>query len=210
MWCPLVPLIIGLLRTPISYYSHSNIIRYCDRPFANVKEHDDALIENHNSLVKPGDIVIHIGDFVFFREAYLFMNIFRRLNGTFIVFRGNHDKYFHLQYDGKKLSHYFREYHESGQGELKIGGEKIFFNHYPCISWNASTHGRIHLFGHRHSSPSKVVAHMPNSYDCGVDNNDYKPVHIEEAIRLAKSSDPGTLNLRSQPGLIEAEERRDK
>src|SRR5258708_2167190 len=37
----------------------------CARPFADTKAMDEALIANWNAVVKPGDIVYHLGDFSF-------------------------------------------------------------------------------------------------------------------------------------------------
>lgn len=76
--------------TSDSHFGHANIIEYCKRPFATVDEMDKALIENWNSIVKQGDLVIHVGDFAFTRNhdpnQYL-----KHLQGTIILIAGNHD-----------------------------------------------------------------------------------------------------------------------
>ena len=45
------------------HYGHANIIDFCNRPFLTVEEMNEAIIGNHNALVRPGDIVVHGGDF---------------------------------------------------------------------------------------------------------------------------------------------------
>ncbi len=45
------------------HYSHTNIIKYCNRPFKDVKEMDDEIIKRHNEVVSSEDIVVHAGDF---------------------------------------------------------------------------------------------------------------------------------------------------
>jgi calcineurin-like phosphoesterase family protein len=42
---------------------HFNIIRYCNRPFANSQEMDAAILDRINACVKPNDILYFLGDF---------------------------------------------------------------------------------------------------------------------------------------------------
>ena len=49
--------------TADEHYGHTNIIRYCDRPFASAEEMDAEIIRRHNEIVGSQDVVIHAGDF---------------------------------------------------------------------------------------------------------------------------------------------------
>lgn len=59
-----------------------------ERPWDNVEEMNEALITNWNSVVRPKDTVIVLGDFVINRSA---LPLAARLNGTKELVMGNHD-----------------------------------------------------------------------------------------------------------------------
>lgn len=58
--------------------------------FSNVQEMNERMIENWNRVVKPGDIVYHLGD-VYFGDAMQADKILSRLNGRKRLIVGNHD-----------------------------------------------------------------------------------------------------------------------
>ena len=49
--------------TSDTHFGHQNILRFCDRPWATIAEHDQALIENWNDTVPEDAVVVHLGDF---------------------------------------------------------------------------------------------------------------------------------------------------
>ena len=74
-----------------THFNHSNIIKYCDRPFKNVMDMNDTIINNWNNIVNSNDIVYHLGDF-FLGSKYDLKDFVDRLNGTIYLIRGNHDR----------------------------------------------------------------------------------------------------------------------
>ena len=76
-----------------THFHHSNIIKFCNRPYADADEMDEALIENWNKVVKPQDKVYHLGD-VYFKQKNknTDFGILSRLNGTKNLVVGNHDE----------------------------------------------------------------------------------------------------------------------
>lgn len=50
------------------HFGHENVIRFDDRPFANVREMDSAMIRLWNQRVAKEDDVYILGDFAFRNE----------------------------------------------------------------------------------------------------------------------------------------------
>ena len=56
--------------TTDEHYGHTNIIKFCDRPFASVEEMDAEIIQRHNELIGSKDVVIHAGDFTLAKKPF--------------------------------------------------------------------------------------------------------------------------------------------
>ncbi|MBQ3404908.1 MAG: hypothetical protein IJG63_05785 [Oscillospiraceae bacterium] len=48
-----------------THFGHRNCVRFDDRPFRSIEEHDETLISNWNSVVQPRDDVFILGDFAY-------------------------------------------------------------------------------------------------------------------------------------------------
>ncbi|MCB0512609.1 MAG: metallophosphoesterase, partial [Bacteroidetes bacterium] len=78
--------------TSDTHFFHENIIKYCNRPFSSAEEMNEVLIDNWNSVVKPGDIVYHLGDVTMGQKSHgQFSSLWTRLNGRKRLVVGNHD-----------------------------------------------------------------------------------------------------------------------
>jgi calcineurin-like phosphoesterase family protein len=75
-----------------THFSHKNIIKYCNRPYADEHDMDYELIKNWNSVVKKGDTVFHLGDVCLDRKYSTIDQWFEKLNGNITVILGQHDK----------------------------------------------------------------------------------------------------------------------
>ena len=73
------------------HFGHSNIIKFCKRPFKDVEEMNEVLIERWNEKINPEDEVYHIGDFAMTKDNELVANILDKLNGTKYLIVGNHE-----------------------------------------------------------------------------------------------------------------------
>lgn len=161
------------------HLGHANIIRHCGRPFENVSEMDDALIDNWNMRVHRDDIIYIVGDLIFRAknpEYYL-----ERLKGKKHLITGNHDKQWIKHVDIGK--HFFSV---TSFQEIGDGNHKITLCHYPMMSWNGMNRGSYLIFGHIHNNTNgtywPLLKTMTNALNAGVDINGFIPVTFEELV----------------------------
>lgn len=84
--------------TSDEHYGHTNVIKYCNRPFSTTNEMDEYIINENNKLVKPGDVVVHGGDFTLFsNKSIVYTKYVARLKGDHIFLRGSMIIGFHPQ-----------------------------------------------------------------------------------------------------------------
>lgn len=167
-----------VLFTSDTHFNHKNIISLSDRPFADVEEMNEALVENWNSIVLPGMHVFHEGDFAL-GGKYAWNNILPRLNGIIHLVMGNHD------YQNIKAipEDKFASIHDQIQITVSHKGvnRALTLNHYPLLTWGGIERGVWNLHGHWHTTPAHPLAHRKaQQYDVGVDNNGFKPISFEK------------------------------
>jgi calcineurin-like phosphoesterase family protein len=183
-----------------THFGHTNVIRYSNRPFLSIGEHDEILIQNWNSHVRSGDDVYFLGDFCY-RNKEAASNIRKRLNGNIHFIEGNHDAAAH------QIRHTFIWYKQLH--DIKVGDRGIVLCHYAMRVWNKSHYGNWHLYGHSHNSLPDDPCSL--SMDVGVDavanrlagnrsggtwpntkQADYRPLNVDEisAIMSMKTSVP--------------------
>ena len=184
--------------TSDTHFGHLNtqgtgIIDYCKRPFSSIKEMDEALINNWNQVVQPGDLVYHLGDLAFVNSIKDLKKYVNKLNGQIIWVAGNHD---YLLFDNNgnlsqsKIAKVISEVPKIAKVcdrlLLKINDEeisqqhkqKIVLSHYPMFRWDSMGYGSWHLFGHVHGTLG--YGHFPQALDVGVDINNFTPVSYNQ------------------------------
>lgn len=164
--------------TSDTHWGHRAIIDYCDRPFGSVEAMNEGLIERWNKVVKPDDIIFHLGDFAMTISDEEICGILKRLNGHKHIILGNHDERTIARKDSAA-----RAYFDSitpGIRTLKWQGKTIVMCHYSMEVWDRCHWGSYHLYGHSHGSlPERMDR---RSFDVGVDPNGYFPVSFDEVV----------------------------
>ena len=121
---------------------HTNIIKYCNRPFDNVDEMHTFMVQEWNKVVKPDEFVIHLCDYICGGTFDQIKEITGQLNGRKILITGNHDR--------------------KGKSWFKgVGFERVFKNRW-CVGMYCFSHrpqtseylvenkSRYNLHGHSH------------------------------------------------------------
>jgi calcineurin-like phosphoesterase family protein len=181
--------------TSDTHFGHTSILRHCNRPFGDIEEMNQALVENWNRVVGKNDLVFHLGDFAF-GGAEMWNRFLDQLNGRIVLVVGNHDIY-HLRAE-------MLERFEQVAFELYvvIDNQPIFLNHHPFLSYGDS-HGKVwQLFGHVHTrgngqgkekDKQRLPLLMATQYDVGVDNNNYIPVSFYQIRDIISSRTTGQM-----------------
>ena len=79
-----------LFFTADTHFNHTNILKFCNRPFNSVEQMNETLIDNWNRVVGKDDTVFHLGDFCLGGAAE-WTKLLDRLNGKIYLILGNHD-----------------------------------------------------------------------------------------------------------------------
>jgi len=177
--------------TSDTHFGHANIIKYCNRPFANAGEMDRFIVEEWNKIVKPEDTVYHMGDVAFTSPEWC-KHIIENLNGYKILVLGNHDRA-----EEKMKERGFQEVHQSIKGLVLSDGTIANLSHYPYRGTEDPHHkskfdhknlvddGRLLLCGHVHDSwkvkPGLFKNHMIN---VGMDQWGMKVVSEPDLIQF--------------------------
>lgn len=172
-----------------THFNHSNIIKYCNRPFKSVEDQTNKLIENWNSVVKDEDIIFVLGDFFFFynpkewneNNTYKFVNetkecerILNSLNGHKRLIKGNHD----VRSD--------KQYNEIGFEFVSsypiIYNDFFILSHEPLLL--SQTTPYFNLYGHVHSD--ERYRDTATSRCVCVERTGYKPTSLDEIMEWTK------------------------
>ena len=151
-----------------THFDHENIGVYCARPDGWM----DLILKNWREIVKPEDLVIHLGD-VQVGRGHALLDLLNGLPGTKVLVRGNHDT--------KSLMWYARNGFSSACDGMKYQG--VTFTHQPETSLYSGTdinvHGRVH---NSEWKPTKDFHRL-----LALEYVNYRPVDLLKFINMARS-----------------------
>lgn len=164
-----------------THFWHTNIIRFCKRPFSSVIEMNETIINNWNSKVGVSDTIYILGDFALKCPVHRVSTLLNILHGKKIFILGDHDKQIW------KCKDYLEEI--TPLKNIKIDNIPITLCHHCMRVWSKSHYNSWHCFAHSHGGLTPVG----KSHDVGVDNNNFAPISFDE-LKVLMNSKPDNFN----------------
>ena len=160
------------------HFWHTNIIKYCNRPFRTSEEMNETMIANWNRVVNPEDQCYILGDFAFCPPDKA-ANTARRLHGKKYLIKGNHDRT-KMLVALEPFFEWIKDVHLLNVQDKKsqYGNQQIWLSHYCHLVWPQQGYGVWHLFAHSHGKCP--VPFAAKAIDVGVDCWQYGPVSYSQ------------------------------
>ena len=175
----------GVLRSMQRYLTsdlhlgHANIIDHCDRPFTDVEEMNETLIQNWNQTVREQDIVFFLGDLGHFADEEQLREWLGQLHGRIVFIEGNHDN--PSRYTSGLNTHQYYL--------LNHGDHEFCLTHAPENVPRFWSGWIVH--GHHHNNDLEehpLVDPDSKQINVSVELTGYKPVADSELVELTEST----------------------
>lgn len=170
------------------HLGHTNIIKYCNRPFKDVYDMNRTLVYNWNSTIRKDDIVYFLGDLAYGRNSST-DSWLHKLNGRITFIKGNHDESNSI----RMLDHYITEF----------DGTKFYLTHSLANvprGWDGWViHGHVHNNSHDYDMRRKYpyINYGKKTVNVSVELTKYKPLKLSTIVKQIKEGKP--INKEVQP-----------
>ena len=165
--------------TADSHFGQVDAIESYDRPFADETAMTDAIVDCWNDVLRPDDVLIHLGDFVGDIEdteekVRVAAEVRQRLRvERILLVRGNHDP------RRAEFESIFDDVVDLLDHRAKHATHRVVMSHYPMRSWRGNRRGSVHLYGHTHGRLEEIG----RSTDVGVDCWKFRPLRLDALLR---------------------------
>lgn len=155
-----------------THFFHDLMIKECGRP----ENYNELIMKNLRQFVAPQDVLIHLGDCIFYRYPAL-KDMLDSIVCSKILLMGNHDH---------KPKAWFMRNGFSAAMDMMVWGN-VFFSHEPVERLPDGVEFNIH--GHFHNTGHRTVEEW---YDpaihklLAIENTKYKPVDLKVFLPQAQ------------------------
>jgi calcineurin-like phosphoesterase family protein len=169
------------------------VIKFDNRPFKDVEEMEEKIVENWNNVVTKQDTTYILGDFCWSADENEWIRLLDSLNGAKVLVKGNHCL---KQYSAtlKKKFADIKDYKE-----ITDSGRHVIMCHYPILLYKGSYDPKTYMLcGHVHTTRENDFLNKwkkelrntrltesdscGNIYNVGCMLHDYTPKTLEEII----------------------------
>lgn len=160
--------------TADTHFSSERTLELSQRPFVNVSQMDNCLVENWNeTITKRREYIFHLGDFGNY-------NLVSKLDGNITLILGNYE----IE-DMKKLNMTFEQFKKYllNLGFYAVIENFLFYEHQDLAIKlvhrpEDSDKNAFNLFGHVH----KLCMIKKYGLNVGIDCHNFKPLSIEQVM----------------------------
>lgn len=129
------------------HLGHKNVLKFDNRPFQTIQEHDSTIARNWCDKVSNEDTVYLLGDISWITPNKT-KEILQNIPGKKVWILGNHD---HKLKNNQELRKEFEEI--TDYKEIKLpDGKYLILCHYPILCFKNHMRGSYHFYGHVHNS----------------------------------------------------------
>jgi calcineurin-like phosphoesterase family protein len=160
--------------TTDTHFNHEKIKEYCGRP-----DDFEQKIVNGFSVLKPSDVLIHLGDVCIGKETESHEKYIIPISCKKILIRGNHD--------GKSQSWYMDHGWDwvCDSMSIKRCGKRILFSHAPMVwdgYWDINIHGHFHNANHRRYEAELKGDLLKGQKLLALEYNDYQLWNLDKIL----------------------------
>ncbi|WP_052735465.1 2'-5' RNA ligase family protein [Methanosarcina sp. 1.H.A.2.2] len=152
------------------HLDHTNIIKYCRRPFLDTADMNKTLVQNWNNTINNKDTVYFLGDLAYGRGGRSTDYWLKQLNGNIFFIKGNHDESNEIKFHDNFI--------------LEYVNHKFFLTHRPenvPSKWNDWA-----ICGHNHNNNLREYPFIDKEnkrINISVELTKYKPVDMDFIIK---------------------------
>lgn len=172
------------------HIGHNNVIRFDNRPFENLHEMHEVMIEKWNSVVNDDSIIFYLGDYIYKGDVATAKWFSSQIKGRVHFLMGNHDRYKNIT-SLKRFEKIYGDDTTLGGATIQVrdqdckdGWQSIVMCHYPILSWNKQHHSSWHIHGHCHqnlyNNPNMKWFYDNKVIDAGCNGWDYTPISYQK------------------------------
>jgi len=156
-----------------THFDHTNIIKYCNRPFNTVEDMNNIMLKNWNYYISNTDTVFFVGDMAFGRGSRKPSWWLKQLNGNIYYLKGSHDEGITPFSEGLNNVKFVTD-----AIILTTEYGRFYITHNPVnipVDWSGWA-----IHGHTHNNDSFFCTDFNNKrFNVSVEVMDYKPRNLQ-------------------------------